>query len=207
MEDIYLLGASGHAKVIIDALHCQNKYKKVYRDIFLLDDDESIIGEEILGHRVIGKISSCENYRGNHFVIAIGNNLIRKKIAEKYLLNYMSVIHPLAVISEDALIQEGSVIMAGVVINPGTKVGRHCIVNTGVAVDHDCSLSDYVHLSPGVHLSGTVSVGEGTWIGTGSSVKNNVFIRDNVTIGVGGVVIKNIMEPGIYVGTPVQRIK
>lgn len=206
MDDIIILGASGHAKVIIDALHCRNKEKKTYQNIFLLDDNESLIGQTILGHRVMGKISDCEKYAADRFVIGIGNNRIRKMIAEQYQLNYISVVHPSAVISEDADIAEGTVVMAGAVINPGVRIGKHCIINTAVTVDHDCWLEDYVHLSPGAHLSGTVHIGEETWLGTGSNVKNNLDITDRVIIGVGGVVVKNIQAEGIYVGVPVKSV-
>lgn len=207
MDDIIILGASGHAKVIIDALHCRNKEKKDYQNIFLLDDNESLIGQTILGHRVMGKISDCEKYAADRFVIGIGNNRIRKMIAEQYQLNYISVVHPSAVISEDADIAEGTVVMAGAVINPGVRIGKHCIINTAVTVDHDCWLEAYVHLSPGVHLSGTVHIGEETWLGTGSNVKNNLTIADHVMTGVGSVVVKDLKEAGTYVGIPANRIK
>ena len=207
MDDIIILGASGHAKVIIDALHCRNKEKKDYQNIFLLDDNESLIGQTILGHRVMGKISDCEKYAADRFVIGIGNNCIRKMIAEQYQLNYISVVHPSAVISEDADIAEGTVVMAGAVINPGVRIGKHCIINTAVTVDHDCWLEAYVHLSPGVHLSGTVHIGEETWLGTGSNVKNNLTIADHVMTGVGSVVVKDLKEAGTYVGIPANRIK
>lgn len=207
MDDIIILGASGHAKVIIDALHCRNKEKKDYQNIFLLDDNESLIGQTILGHRVMGKISDCEKYAADRFVIGIGNNRIRKMIAEQYQLNYISVVHPSAVISEDADIAEGTVVMAGAVINPGVRIGKHCIINTAVTVDHDCWLEAYVHLSPGVHLSGAVHIGEETWLGTGSNVKNNLTIADHVMTGVGSVVVKDLKEAGTYVGIPANRIK
>ena len=207
MDDIIILGASGHAKVIIDALHCRNKEKKDYQNIFLLDDNESLIGQTILGHRVMGKISDCEKYAADRFVIGIGNNRIRKMIAEQYQLNYISVFHPSAVISEDADIAEGTVVMAGAVINPGVRIGKHCIINTAATVDHDCWLEDYVHLSPGAHLSGAVHIGEETWLGTGSNVKNNMTIADHVMTGVGSVVVKDLKEAGTYVGAPANRIK
>lgn len=207
MKNIFILGASGHAKVIIDALHCRNGVKKTYNNIFLLDDDLSLLGTNILGHEVLGKISDCEKFDNSDFVIAIGNNLIRKRIAKTYQLSYIKVIHPNAVIAQDVQIGDGTVVMAGAIVNSGTVIGNHCIVNTGVTVDHDNVLGDYVHLSPGSHLGGTVTLESGSWAGIGSIIKNNISICSDVTVGAGCVVVKNIIESGTYVGIPARKLE
>lgn len=41
-----------------------------------------------------------------------------------------------------------------------------------------------------------------TWIGAGATVSNNITICNDVMIGAGAVVVKDIMEPGTYVGVP-----
>lgn len=203
MSDIILLGASGHAKVIIDMLHKTETDRK----IVLLDDNEEVQGQYILGHKVVGRITDCMKYRDNQFVIAIGNNHIRKMLAEKYDLDYISVIHPSAVIAEDVIIGRGTVVMAGAIVNSGTTIGEHCIINTAATVDHDGRLADYVHLSPGTHLGGTVTIGEESWLGVGSCCKNNICIGEKVVVGVGGAVVQDILETGTYVGVPVKKMK
>lgn len=203
MSDIVLLGASGHAKVIIDMLHIEKREC----NIFLLDDNEEVQGKYILGHMVMGRIEECLKYRDCQFVIAIGNNHIRRKIAEKYDLDYASVIHKTAIIADDVTIGKGTVVMAGAIINSGASVGKHCIVNTASTIDHDGRLDNYVHLSPGTHLGGTVTIGAESWLGVGSCCKNNVCIGEKVVVGAGGVVVRDIVESGTYVGVPVRKIK
>jgi len=44
------------------------------------------------------------------------------------------------------------------------------------------------------------------YFGTNSCVRQKITICDNVTIGMGGVVVKNITEPGVYIGNPVQKL-
>ena len=204
MSNIILLGANGHAKVIIDMLHKQKR--EVYDDIFLLDDNSELLGHTIMGHKVVGQISECTKYEDSKFVISIGKNAVCKSLAQKYDLDYMTLIHPSAIIGEEVHIAKGSVVMAGAVINSGAVIGEHCIVNTGATVDHDCRIANYVHLSPGVHLGGTVSIDEGTWLGIGSCCKNNIHIGKQVIIGAGGVVVRDILESGTYVGVPVKKI-
>ena len=56
MADFILLGASGHSKVIIDMLHRMSDRECEECKIALLDDDEALLGTEIMGHSVIGKL-------------------------------------------------------------------------------------------------------------------------------------------------------
>ena len=96
--------------------------------------------------------------------------------------------------------------MAGVVINSSSRIGKGCIINTSSSLDHDNVIENYVHISPGVNMAGTVKVGKGSWIGIGSVVSNNVNICSDCKVGAGAVVVKDITEPGTYVGVPVRKI-
>lgn len=201
---VIIIGASGHGKVIADII--QKSGDKV---VGFLDDspkiDKDFIGFPVLG--IVGDYKKYENH-DTEFVIAIGNAIIREKIAKKLDgVKWYTAIHPTAVISGiDVEIGVGSVIMANVVINAGAKIGKHCIINSGAIVEHDNRIADFVHVSVGAKLAGTVSVGKSSWIGIGSSVSNNVNICDNCMIGTGAVVIKDIKKRGTYVGVPAERI-
>ena len=97
--------------------------------------------------------------------------------------------------------------MATAVINSGAYVGKHCIVNSGAIIEHDNKIEDFVHVSVGAKLAGNVHVGKRSWIGIGTAVSNNLSICKDCMIGAGGVVVKDINEPGTYVGVPVKRLK
>lgn len=215
METV-ILGAGGHSKVILDLIRENTKIcfsdvnagcmKDWRREVTLLDD--GMAGANVMDFTVKGSVGDCVLYQERAgFVIAIGNNKTREHIAENYALNYITLIHPSAVIGSGVEIGEGTVVMAGAVINSGSKIGRHCIINTGATVDHDCALADFVHISPGAHLGGTVVVGKRSWIGIGGCVGNNLAIEADCVIGAGGVVIKNIDAPGVYAGIPARKIR
>lgn len=203
-DKLVIIGASGHGKVIADIAKLNG-----YQEIIFLDDDSSKCKN---GHYdVVGTTKDIDKYLGQYdFIVAIGNNEIRKKIT-KQLDNKNIIqpvlIHPSAVVDATVTISSGTVVMANAVINADTKIGKGCIINTAATVDHDGSIADFVHLSPGVHIAGTVSIGERTWIGAGSTVINNISIIDNCVIGAGSTVKKNIEEKGVYAGVPTRRIK
>jgi sugar O-acyltransferase (sialic acid O-acetyltransferase NeuD family) len=203
-DKLIIIGASGHGKVIADIAIKMNKWQS----IAFLDDDDSI--KVSMGLKVIGKTIDALTYIKNaDFFVAIGNNTMREKIQEQLMdeeISVVSLIHPNSVIGIDVEIGIGTAIMAGVVINSSSKIGKGCIINTCSSIDHDNVIEDYVHVSPGVRTAGGVGLGKGTWLGVGSVVSNNVNICNGSKVGAGGLVIKDITEPGTYVGVPVRRI-
>lgn len=192
---MYLYGASGHAKVIIDILRSQSIQVEG-----LIDDNLEV--NELLGYKVY------HEWQGRSpLIISIGNNKIRSQIAKRFNCVYGIAIDKSAIISPGILIGEGSVVMQGTILQAGVTVGKHCIVNTGASVDHECVLEDYVHVSPGCRLCGNVHVGEGTWIGAGSVVIPGVRIGKWSIVGAGSVVCKDIPDGVLAAGNRCEIIK
>ena len=201
MNRLIIIGAGGHGRVIADMA-----MKLGYTDISFLDDNADGFW---MGCSVAGK--SCEilsfDDGRTDFVIGIGNNAVRKRIAEQYQVNWVTLVHPMAQTAIDVKLGAGTVVMAGAIINASAKVGAHCIINTGAIVEHDNVLGDYVHISPRAALAGTVRIGEATHIGIGAVVRNNLHIIGGCVIGAGAVVVKNIDSSGTYIGVPARKMK
>jgi sugar O-acyltransferase (sialic acid O-acetyltransferase NeuD family) len=167
-----------------------------------LDDDRSRWGSELLGVSVIGPLSAVPKHAGRA-VIAIGNNQMRRRVADELKeLEWVSAIHPAAVIHPSARIGGGTVVFAGALIQPDAQVGAHVIVNTAATIDHDCLIGDFSHLAPGVRLAGSVSIGEGAMLGIGSSVIPGVRIGEWSVVGAGSVVLKDVAPAVTVVGAP-----
>jgi sugar O-acyltransferase (sialic acid O-acetyltransferase NeuD family) len=197
---LYIIGASGHAKVILDILHKQGKQVDG-----VWDDDPAIHIFETYG--LLGTIAQAAMSAGEHAIIAMGNNRTREKVARQLPFQYETAIHPSANIANKVGIGAGSVVMAGVSINPDVTIGRHAILNTNCSIDHDCIIGDFAHISPNVALAGNVEVGEGTHIGIGACVIQGIKIGKWVTVGAGSVIIKDIPDGATVVGNPGKIIK
>lgn len=194
-EQVIIIGASGHGRVIADIVRKSGDVV-----VGFLDDDLS-------KENVLGAVCDCVKYPDKKFIIGIGNNQIRKSIAEKYSsLAYYTAIHPTAVISENVKIGKGTAVMANAVINTSSIIGEHCIINTLSVVEHDNMVGDYAHISPGAVLCGTVKVGNLTHIGANATVRNNLSICEDCVIGCGGVVAKDIEKSSTYIGVPVREL-
>lgn len=192
---MYLYGASGHAKVIIDILCANNEPIEA-----LFDDNEAI--HHLLNYPVL----RSSEVRGP-LIISIGNNSIRRKIAECLDVPFGHTSHPSAIISKETEIKEGTVVMQGAIIQSGVCIGKHCIINTGASIDHECLIEDYVHISPHCTLCGNVQIGEGTWVGAGTTIIPGVKIGKWSVIGAGSVVSKDIPDNVLAVGNRCKVIK
>lgn len=192
---MYLYGASGHAKVIIDILRANHEIVEA-----LFDDNEMI--QTLHGYPVL-RSSEAKG----PLIISIGSNAIRKRIAENLNVTFGKACHPSAIVSEAAIINDGTVVMQGAIVQSDACVGKHCIINTGASVDHECLIEDYVHISPHCTLCGNVSVGEGSWIGAGSVIIPGVKIGKWCVIGAGSVVTKDIPDNVLAVGNRCKVIK
>lgn len=197
---MYLFGASGHCKVIIDIIQKSNL--EVIENII---DDNPV--EDKIDNITIIKTPNDDFFKGKSLIISIGNNEIRKKITSRISANYLVAIHPKSILASKVSIAEGSVIMAGAIINADVVIGKHSIINSGAVIEHDCILGDFVHISPNASLAGSVIVGEGSQIGIGAIIIQGVKIGKWATIGAGAVILKEVPDFAVVVGNPGKTIK
>jgi sugar O-acyltransferase (sialic acid O-acetyltransferase NeuD family) len=199
---LYVFGSGGHAKVLISSLQSQDM-----KVVGIFDDDPKKLGSSVLGVPVVGSVSDCPNFKVKKAAIGIGDNSSREKIANLYpLLNWISVVHPQAVVDSTVKIGKGSVVFAGVVINASAQIGDHAIINTSAVVDHDSIIGNFSHIGPGAVITGGVSVENNCLIGAGSKVIPGKSVGKFSSLGAGSVVIKNIPEFSVAVGVPAEII-
>lgn len=187
-------GASGHAKVIIEGF-----VQGGGQVTGILDDNISI--RKLLEYPVSGRYMP-HKYSGAPFIISIGDNTIRKRIAGSIDEQFGNVIHPGSVISASSMLGRGTAVMAGVIVNAACSIGEHVILNTGAIIDHDTVIEDFVHISPNATICGGVHIGEGTHVGAGATVIQNIRIGKWVTLGAGTVVIEDVPDYAVVAGVP-----
>lgn len=186
-DKVYLYGASGHAKVVMDIA------KLAYMEVPSLIDDNPDV-KELAGLPVVHSADGL-----SPIIVTIGDCQIRKKIVQKLgYKDYMTVVHPNAIKAESVKLGFGTVVMAGAILNPYVEVGDHCIINTGASLDHDV---------PHCTLCGEVEIGDGTWVGAGSTVIQCLHIGKNCFIGAGSVVVDDIPDNCMCYWNPARIIK
>jgi len=197
-DRIVVIGAGGHAKVVISTLTARG-----FTIAAVFDDDDTKWGTDAQGTRV----SRIEPGCGGSGIVGIGDNGQRREMAEALNFEWRSVVHPSAYVHPSAKLGRGTVVFAGAIVQPDAVIGDHVIVNTGATVDHDSVVGDYAHLAPGVHLAGSVQVGEGAFLGIGSVVIPGVRIGGWSTLGAGAVAIRDVREGVVAVGVPARALR
>jgi sugar O-acyltransferase (sialic acid O-acetyltransferase NeuD family) len=175
----------------------------------LYDSDPTLIGTRVGNYRVLGDLPPNLEHIEGTFVLAIGQNTIRQKLAhrlEGHVKWVPALVHPTAMVDPSVQLGVGTVVFAGAIVQPDTVVGDHTIINTAATVDHDGEIGDFVHLAPGVHLAGGVQVGTGAFLGIGASVIPTLRLGEWSTVGAGGVVVRDLPSRVTAVGVPARII-
>jgi len=194
-----LMGAGGHASVVASAIEAKNQEIDCVFDL-----NTSISHMDGIQNK--GEYNPAE-FPTAKMILAIGDNVVRKRLSPTIQHDFGTVIHPSAVVDRLVSVGEGSQILHGAIINRRTKLGKHCIVNTKASIDHDCTIEDFVHIAPGATLCGGVTIGEGTLIGAGATVLPHVHIGKNVRVGAGAVVTTSLPDNATSVGVPGKIIR
>ena len=206
-EKIFVFGASGHAKVVIDTIERHG----LYDIVFLVDDDPALKGTKFYDYHVIGGKLELLEVRDQICggIVAIGSNRARIAVANWLTDNGFDLvlaIHPFAQLGRGVTVDIGTVIMAGAIINSDSRIGRNVIVNTRASIDHDCTIGHGVHIAPGTTLCGTVRIGDGTFVCAGATIIPNLTIGSNVIVGAGSTVIRDVPDCKLVVGSPAKVV-
>ena len=211
MDNILLIGASEHAKVVMDIIEKEGKY-----EIYGLIDTYKPAGEDVFGYKILGAEDMLVNlFKSGEVmggIITIGDNWTRHEMAEKIKstlpeFNFISAVHPSASIARGVTVGAGSVLMAGVVVNSDSKIGKFCILNTRASIDHDCVMGDFSSLAPGVITGGKVSIGAFSAISLGASIIHGLNIGEQTVVGAGAVVLEDIPDHSVAYGSPAKVIR
>jgi len=177
-------------------------------------DDFVKAGTIINGYSVLGKLDDIEeSFKKGVFdemINAIGFTRMqyRKETFERfeYTIPFATFIHSSVLVDSTAKIGKG------VVVFPFSIIYLDAIIEDNVFIQIRSYVTDsivkrHTMISGTVSIAGRSEVGECCNIGISTTVSNDIKICDFVGTGAGTVVVKDITEPGTYVGVPARKIK
>ncbi|MCA9837577.1 MAG: acetyltransferase [Trueperaceae bacterium] len=207
VPEVLVLGAGGHAKVLIDILQLLGTPIRG-----VLEPRQELWGKTVLGVPIIAGDEYIFSHKPDDVLLVNGLGSIRdtaprRKLYERWKAHgyrFASVIHPKAVISRQVNCGEGVQVMAGALMNAGVTIGENCVINTGAILEHDCTLGAHVHIAPGARLAGSVKVGQGSHVGMGASVLQNLCLGEACLIAAGSVVVDSVERETTVMGVPAK---
>lgn len=202
-KQLVILGIGGHARSVADVA-----LQLGYLNIIFVDKNAKN-GECYEGFEVFKRIPNSINLSKCVFFPAAGDNSIREeqyKELKKMGVEIVSIISNRATISRDSTIQAAVFIGHHAHVGPRTTIRDAVILNTSSIVEHDSIIGNFSHVSIGTAVAGSCTVGDRCFLGAASTIIDSIEITENVTLGAGGVVIKNIKDSGVYVGVPAKMV-
>lgn len=207
--NIVLIGGGGHCKSCIELIESTEQY-----NIIGILDLPSEKGKKVLGYKVTGDDNDYLKYKklNYSFVVTTGqikSSRIRKRIfnqLEKIEAKIETIISPNATVSKHAKIGKGTVVLHHCVINAGAVIGENCIINTASIIEHDVIIGSHSHISTSTVINGEAKVGDDSFVGSNTCISNGVNIGNEVVIGAGSTVVNDLLEKGIYIGSPTRKI-
>lgn len=212
MNDLIIIGASGFSREIGWVVERINNANPTWNFLGYLDDDPKKAGQILNGVPVLGTTDDAKKYPNAYFACAIGASKLRKSVVTRVKaanpqMKFATLVDPDVAISPYVAIGEGTIICPGNSITVNITLGEHVVINMNCTIGHDAVLEDFASLYPSVNISGNVHIKTCTEIGTGTQVLQGLTIAENTIVGASAAVIRDITEPGTYVGVPARKIK
>ena len=211
MKSIIIIGASGHGGMIVDCIEKEGLY-----DVLGFIDSFKKKGTKLNGYQVLGSEEQLphliDKFNIQGVILAIGNNWTRKVVYEKVSqiapnLEFVTTIHPSAIIGKDVRVGKGSVIMPGTIINASATVGNFCILNTNSSLGHDGQMDDFSSIASGCCTGGNLRLGRYSAISLGTNIIESISIGEHSVIGAGSLVIDSVKSFEVVYGSPARFIR
>lgn len=212
-----IFGAGGFGREVMPlARHLMSLWHGAEKNselVFVVENEHSISQSRVNGHRVLRTdefLSAPASER--RFNIAIGNSLVRERIANSIPSD---IAKPFSIVAQNHVSFDGNLIGDGAIwcsfthITSNAKIGRFFHGNIYSYVAHDCVIGDFVTFAPGVMCNGSVVIEDHAYIGTGVVIKQGtpdkpVVIGRGAVVGMGAVVTKSVVPGSTVVGNPAR---
>ena len=147
-------------------------------------------------------------------------NILKAGIREVTFGTNVTVIEPCNLyeckIGNDCFIGPFVEIQKGVAVGDGSRIQSHSLICEMVNIEENCFIGHGVTFINDTFRSGKVSYDSSTWEKT--NVRAGAIIGSNATIlpveiaagtivAAGAVVTKDLIEPGIYAGSPARLLR
>ncbi|WP_222934740.1 acetyltransferase [Pseudomonas proteolytica] len=206
---LVLLGAGGHAKVLLSLIEaCGYEVLGVcdpglaregathWRGIKVLGADDFVLTLDPLS---IGLANGIGQLVGS-----IGRRQLFDTFHARGFV-FPTLVHPTAWLDKTAALGQGVQVMAGAVVQVDVVIGENSIINTRASIDHDCQLGCDVHIAPGATLCGGVLVADRAFVASGATVIQGLSIGADAVVGAGAVLVKDLDARETLLGAVARR--
>ena len=144
----------------------------------------------------LGSLDNYDCQRNDYFVVAVGNSKVKRNIAECIKSkggNFISLIHPTAIIAASAIIGEGNIIYPSCVIGPNVKINDFNLFTSQSAISHDTVIGSYNFFATAL-LCGYNNVGDDNYFGIKVTTLPEIHVGSRNIIQAGMIIDRSIQD-------------
>jgi sugar O-acyltransferase (sialic acid O-acetyltransferase NeuD family) len=200
-KKLCIIGAGDMAQSLYFSLK-QGEYKPEIA-AFLESDD--IFEPRNLHGLPVRSLSSFDP-ESHQALIALGNPQARYQITRILPAHteYGRFIHPQnqILLPESFELGEGSVIFPYCTVSREASIGKHALVLGQCIIAHHIRFGDFFTAGAKFNSGGHCQIGDRVFSGMSVCIRDRVHVGDDITLGMGSVVLKSLVKPGVYWGNP-----
>ncbi len=208
MKQIYIVGAGGFGREVYNWMSDVIDLESNYAFKGFLDDNPKALDGFPIDAEVI-RIADYSCNSEDFLICGIGNPLLKKKLCLPLIkmgCEFLTLIHPSAIIGPSSRIGQGSVICPKVVITCDIAIGKMVTINLMTTIGHDAKIGSWSTISAQCDITGYVEIKESVFIGSGARVIPKKKVGRSAIIGAGSVVIKEVSSHSTVFGNPAREI-
>ena len=211
-QRLIFIGASRNFRemaLIIDDL---NKVEKRYELIGLLDDDESLQGQELNGVPVVGRLQEAHNFPDCRFVFGIGS--FRTRLERHLILSrtgiarerFESLVHPSAVVYPAARLSPGCIVYPGATICDAAELRDFTTVTFNAVIGPNVLVEEYAMITTNVCVLAGAHIGKAAFIGANSVIGEGVRVGAAAVVVFGSTVFQDVRAGAFIQGNPARYL-
>lgn len=210
MKHLLIIGARGWGREVFDiAQACIDAGADITVKGFLDDKADAL---ECYNNYppILGPVETYELQKDDVFICALGDVNYKKQYAEIILKKggeFISLVHPSAVLGNNAKVGKGCVVGAFANLSSDTVIGDFVTMSIRAGMGHDSTIGNYTHIGGNCCISGFVTIGESVTMHPGCVMVPHRKIGDNAIIGTGSVVLSNVKAGTTVFGNPAKKIE
>jgi acetyltransferase-like isoleucine patch superfamily enzyme len=213
-KKLIIIGGFGKGGPIIDCLNDNhiNFGDEPYEILGYLNDVES---SSIGDYKVLGKTSDAQKFvdEGCYFCFAIhmiGKNYVHKKLFDSLPIpqdRWATIVSKRAFVSSTATLAPGAVVLAFAYVSLEVYVGSCTMLMSHTMVGHNSKVGSLCFVAGGTTIGSLNTVGSCVSFGHNSTILENKIIGDYAIIGAASMLMTNVGEGEIYIGSPAKFLK
>lgn len=132
---------------------------------------------------------------------------LRDHAAREAITQWMTVVHPSAVVASTAQLGVAVFVGAQSTIASSTVLDDHVQINRNSSIGHDIRLHEGVQIGPGVTLTSGITVERDAFVAAGATIVNDVTVGEGATVAAGAVVVRDVPAGAVVAGVPAREVR